>query len=86
MTKQATALLKLLSDDDPATLSLLKSQLIAAGLTRLQELRDLRTHATGAAERNLREVLAAIEVGEGEALFADLCVNFGEHGDIEAAA
>ena len=86
MTKQATALLKLLSDDDPATLSLLKGQLIAAGLTRLQELRDLRMHATGAAERNLREVLAAIEVGEGEALFADLCANFGEHGDIEAAA
>ncbi len=86
MTKQAAALLQLLSDDDPATLSLLKRQLTDAGLTRLQELRDLRVHATGAAERNLRGVIAAIEAGEAEALFVQTCASFGEHGDIEAAA
>lgn len=86
MTKQATALLQLLSDDDPATLSLLKGQLTDAGLTRLQELRDLRAHATGAADRALREVIAAIEARETETLFVQLCAGFGEHGDVEAAA
>lgn len=86
MTNQPAALLRLLSDDDPATLSLLKEQLTAAGLSRLQELKELLPQATGLAARHLREVIAEIERREADGLFAQLCASFGENGDIEEAA
>jgi regulator of sirC expression with transglutaminase-like and TPR domain len=86
MNTQRAALLRLLDDDDPATFALLKQQLTAAGLARLAELRSLLPGANGVAERHLREVIAAIEVDEADAIFAQLCAEFGEHGDLEEAA
>ncbi|HYR58130.1 MAG TPA: transglutaminase-like domain-containing protein [Chthoniobacteraceae bacterium] len=86
MTNQSAALLQLLGDDDPETFSLIKTQLAGAGLARLDELRRLRAQASGAAARHLREVICEIESREADALFAQLCAGFGEHGDLEEAA
>jgi regulator of sirC expression with transglutaminase-like and TPR domain len=86
MTNQRAALLRLLSDDDPGTLALLKAQLLGAGLARLPELRELLPQAKGAAAGHLREVIGGIEAREADALFAQLCAGFGENGDIENAA
>jgi regulator of sirC expression with transglutaminase-like and TPR domain len=86
MTNQRSALLRLLDDDDPATLSLLKGQLMGAGLERLGEFKELLPQAAGAAGRHLREVIAGIEAREAEALFGQLCADFGENGDVEEAA
>lgn len=86
MTTQRAALLRLLNDDDPATLSLLKAQLRGAGLSRLPELKALLPQAAGAAAGHLREVIAEIEASEADALFAGVCAEFGENGDIETAA
>jgi regulator of sirC expression with transglutaminase-like and TPR domain len=86
MTNQPAALLRLLSDDDPATLSLLKAQLLGAGLARLPELKALLPQAVGAAAGHLREVIGGIEAREADALFAQFCAAFGENGDLEAAA
>ncbi len=86
MTTQRAALLRLLSDDDATTLSLLKTQLTAAGLIRLPELRELLPQATGSAAGHLREVIAEIERREADALFVQFCAEFEEEGEIEEAA
>lgn len=86
MTRQHTALLRLLNDDEPATWSLVKAELAGAGAARLEELRALLDHATDPAARHLREVIAGIEAREAGTLFAHYCAAFGEHGDIEDAA
>lgn len=86
MTKQSTALLRLLSDDDDETFALLKRQLTGAGLAKLEELRTLLPKAKGAAARRLRETIGEIEAMEADALFAQVCRDFGEHGDLENAA
>lgn len=86
MTEHRAALLKLLDDDDPATLALLKAQLTGAGIARLDELRQLLAHASGTPARHLREVISHIEAREADALFGQVCADFGEHGAIENAA
>jgi len=86
MTKQSSALLRLLSDDDDETFALLKRELAGAGLARLQELRGLLPQASGVAARRLRETIGEIESREADALFTQACAEFGEHGDLENAA
>ncbi len=86
MTKQSSALLRLLSDDDDATFALLKQQLTSAGLARLEELRGLLQQAKGAAAARLRETIREIEAQEADAIFARDCAGFAEDGDLEAAA
>jgi regulator of sirC expression with transglutaminase-like and TPR domain len=86
VTNQHAALLRLLSDEEPATLALVRSQLAAAGIARLEELRGLLPHAAGAARQNLRGIISEIESREADNLFTLVCAKFGEHGDIEDAA
>lgn len=86
MTDQRTALLRLLSDDDPETLSLLKAQLAGGGLAKLPELQDLAGAAEGSAARHLREVIECIEAESSELRFGQICAEFGEDGNLEEAA
>jgi len=86
MTAQRDALLRLLHDDDPATLSLLKRQLGLPGVSALPDLRVLLAVADPVAARHLREVIAEIEAGEAEAAFGRYCVGFDRDGDLEEAA
>jgi len=86
MIRQPDAVLRLLGDDDPTTLALVKSQLAQKGADDLEDLRALLAAADGAAAAHLREVVGQIEARDGERIFGDFCARFEEHGDIENAA
>jgi regulator of sirC expression with transglutaminase-like and TPR domain len=84
--RQRDALLRLLSDEDPSTVSLVKAQLAAGGSEIIAVLRDLDAAASPAASFHLRDVIAEIEEQTSETRFMQLCRGFGEHGDLEKAA
>lgn len=86
MLEQRTAILRLLGDDDPLTLGLVKTQLALHGPANLPELQQLLTGAEPRAARQLREIIFEIERNHADQIFAELCASFGEHGDLETAA
>jgi hypothetical protein len=86
MIDQRDALLRLLQDDDPATLTLLKTQLVHRGSVALPEFRALLADAEPPVARHLREVIARIEAGNLEEAFAQLCAGFGPESNLEEAA
>jgi regulator of sirC expression with transglutaminase-like and TPR domain len=82
---QKDAIVRLLRDNDPATVSLLKEQLIESGSDGIAGLRDLLSLDDAAVTAHVREVLEQIETNQAQADML-LCAHlFPEHGDIEAA-
>lgn len=82
---QKEAIVRLLRDNDPATVSLLKEQLIETGSEGIAALRDLLNLDDAAVTEHVREVLERIESEQAHdemLLFAHL---FPEHGDLEVA-
>jgi hypothetical protein len=86
MIEQRDALHRLLLDEDPATLALIKTQLAGRGAEALPEIRALLVDAKPAVARHLREVIARIEAGDVEEAFGRFCAAFGPDGDLEDAA
>ena len=86
MTAQRDALLRLLGDDDAATLALVKAQLASGGVAALPQLRLLLGVAEPRAAGQLRDVIAGSEEDQADEIFAQLCARFTEQGDIEEAA
>lgn len=84
--RQRSALLRLLDDEDTATVALVKAQLAAGGSEMIAVLRELDAEASPSASFHLRDVIAEIEERTAEMQFVELCRTFGEHGDIERAA
>ncbi len=84
MFQQRDAVLRLLRDDDPATVELVKDQFARAGIDALPDLRDLLAAADRQAARPLREVIAAIERDSAEEIFGRMCEHF-EEGNLEDA-
>ena len=85
MLEQRQALLRLLGDDDPATVDLVKTQLSQAGAESLPELQILLHEANPAAALQLRDVIAEIEERDAAAIFGDFCTNFDEQVTLEDA-
>ncbi len=82
---QKDAIVRLLRDNDPATVSLLKEQLIETGRDGVAALRDLLTLDDEAVTEHVREVLEKIETDQAHDDML-LCAHlFPEQGDIEAA-
>ena len=82
---QKDAIVRLLRDNDPATVSLLKEQLIESGSDGIAALRDLLALDDAAVTAHVREVLERIETDQAQDDML-LCAHlFPEHGDIEAA-
>ncbi len=82
---QKEAIVRLLRDNDPSTVTLLKEQLIETGSDGIAALRDLLALDDAAVTEHVRAVLETIESDEAHdemLLFAHL---FPEHGDIETA-
>ncbi|HEY2800801.1 MAG TPA: transglutaminase-like domain-containing protein [Chthoniobacterales bacterium] len=82
---QKEAIVRLLRDNDPSTVSLLKEQLIESGSESVAALRDLLALDDEAVTEHVREVLEKIDTEQAHdemLLFAHL---FPENGDIEAA-
>src|SRR4051812_42009024 len=83
LERQRDAVLSLLSDDDPATVSLVKAQLVSAGSEILEELHTLHRLASEAAQSHLQEVMNSISRRELDQRFMRTCREFGEHGPLE---
>lgn len=82
---QKDAIVRLLRDNDPATVSLLKEQLIESGSDGIAALRDLLALDDAAVAVHVREVLERIGTNEAQDEML-LCAHlFPEHGDIESA-
>ena len=76
--------MRLLRDNDPATVALLKEQLLEFGSEGIAALRDLLSLDDEAVTSHVREVLERIEIDEAQDDML-LCAHlFPEHGDIEA--
>jgi hypothetical protein len=86
MIQHREALFRLLRDDDPPTLALVKAQLASGGASVLNDLHALLAVADSKAAEHVREVIADIEEREADQIFTQLCANFGESGDLERAA
>ena len=80
------ALLRLLGDEDPDTVALVKAQLANSGPETLEDLRALEEVADALAAFHLRDVIAEIEEHSAEGVLEKLCAEFGEEGDLENAA
>lgn len=83
---QRDALFRLLRDDDPDTLTLIKAQLARKGAAGLGELREWLAEADPQAGKHLSDVIATIETRDADGVFGRLCAEFGEDGDLETAA
>jgi regulator of sirC expression with transglutaminase-like and TPR domain len=82
---QKDAIVHLLQDNDPETVSLLKEQLVESGPEAIPALKDLLTLDDAGVTAHVREVLDEIGIYQAQeeiALFTHL---FPENGDIEEA-
>lgn len=86
MFDQRDAILKLLSDDDPSTVRLVKEQLAGGGPEIVAGLTDLLSTDNLAAARHVRDVLGEIDSREACNELDDLCRLFPANGDLEDAS
>lgn len=85
MFRQRDALLRLLLDDDAATLRLVKQQLLNAGPGSLPELRTLLSEAAPGAALHLQDVISTIEEDQALNAFSELLAAFEDQSDLESA-
>jgi regulator of sirC expression with transglutaminase-like and TPR domain len=86
MIRQHHAILRLLQDDDPATVGLVKAQLASGGVQALRELQALLALATSpVAAVHIRDIMTEIEETQADAIFSDLCASFDDASDLEEA-
>ncbi len=84
MVNQHSAILRLLDDDDAATVTLVQQKL--AETESLNALRGLRAVAGGRAARHLDHLIREIASRNADTAFFEQCRTFGESGDIEEAS
>src|SRR5450432_3803070 len=83
---QHDALARLLRDNDPATVELVKSQLLQNPADNAAHIRDLLGRTDDAVvSAHARDILATIEAVQAGEEFDLLCRFFPEDGDIESA-
>ena len=82
---QKEAIARLLQDNDPETVRLVKEQLAAAGEDMRGDLAVLAAFEDEHVSRHAREVLDLITDREAEDEFTLLCHLFGDHHDLERA-
>jgi Transglutaminase-like superfamily len=85
MIGQKEAIVRLLQDNDPETVKLVKEQLAAAGDDALGDLAALAEVQDEKVSRHVRDVLDIIADREADDEFSLLCHFFGDHHDLERA-
>ncbi|HRJ71331.1 MAG TPA: transglutaminase-like domain-containing protein [Terrimicrobiaceae bacterium] len=85
MFAQREAIVKLLRDDDPETVRMVKEQLILAGEDGIPQLRDLARMDDESVSRHARDVLAEIASRNADDEFLLLCHFFCDDNDLERA-
>jgi len=86
MSGQHAALVRLLGDDDPETVALVKAQLLEIGKEALPKVKALVNVDDVQVARHAREILARIESTQADHDFTLLCHLFPHDGDIEQAS
>ena len=85
MFEQHDAIVRLLRDNDPDTVSLLKNQLVDSGPEIIDHLRDLAAVDDATVSGHAHDILAEIESRAALDEFTLLCHLFPDDGDIEEA-
>ena len=85
MFTQRDAIVRLLRDDDPDTVRMVKEQLILGGEEAIPSLRDLARIDDEHVSRHVRDMLATIAGRRADEEFQLLCHFFGDTGDLERA-
>jgi regulator of sirC expression with transglutaminase-like and TPR domain len=86
MFEQRDALIRLLRDDDPATVDLIKEQLTTEGPAVLENLRDLLQIDDEKVSRHVSEMIRTIEQEKASVDFAAYCRGFDENSSLETAS
>ncbi len=85
MLPQKDAIVRLLRDDDPSTVRLVKQQLAQGGVDAIADLRDLLLVDDEKVTRHVSEVIGEIDSQAATDALTALCPVFPEDGDLEAA-
>lgn len=85
MFAQQSAIVKLLRDDDPETVRMVKEQLALGGEDCIADLRDLVRLDDERVSRHARDVMAEIASRGADEEFLLLCHLFNEENDLEKA-
>jgi len=83
MFAQKDAIVKLLRDDDPRTVDLVKDQLTLQGSAAIPSLQDLLTMYDERVTEHVTDVMGRIDAEDAGQELGRLCQTFAEHGDLE---
>lgn len=83
MFEQHQAILRLLSDDDPVTVSLVKEQLAEKGADAIPSIQALLQVDNELVAQHVREVLAEIDSRAAKVELDAMCDDFAKSGDLE---
>ena len=85
MFKQRDAIIRLLKDDDPETILLIKQQLVRGGAETIPDLRDLLSIDDERVTVHIREILTEIEIEHAGAAFEEVCRRISSQPELEQA-
>ena len=85
MFKQRDAIIRLLKDDDPETIFLIKRQLAQGGAETIPDLRDLLSIDDEKVTVHIREILTEIESRNAKATFEQICGRISTQRELEQA-
>lgn len=85
MLSQRDAIVRLLQDDDPETVSLVKEQLAENGVEMIPHLKELMLHDNAKVSNHAHDILSAVESRQASGEFTLLCHFFPEQGNLEHA-
>jgi regulator of sirC expression with transglutaminase-like and TPR domain len=85
MFKQREAIIRLLKDNDPDTVSLTKQQLVQGGSGVIGDLRDLLSTDDQVVTGHVREMLTEIEIRHAKVAFEEICGRICDLADLEKA-
>jgi hypothetical protein len=83
MFKQREAIIRLLKDTDPETVSLTKQQLVQGGAGSIPDLHDLLTTGDQLVSLHVREILTQIEIRHAKEAFDEICGSISDLVDLE---
>ena len=86
MFEQRDAIVRLLSDDDPHTVNLVKAQLLEKGEEAIDGLKELLTCESKVVADHVRGILAEIDSRVASAELGAMCDGFSRSGDLEKAS
>ncbi len=86
MFEQRDAIVRLLSDDDPHTVNLVKAQLLEKGEEAIDGLKELLTCESKVVANHVRGILAEIDSRIASRELGTMCDHFARSGDLEKAS